>query len=238
VLFYDQASQAGTVCRVTNPGKLSVVHSYPDAAGGYFGSWSHLAYARAAAGEEKLLFYDRERHDGLVGRFDAAGRFVQQWPTAPGTETGFGPWTHITSLNDGGLFFYEATDGTAALGRVGGDGSFSTESTHDGLGAGWDEVVAAGNRNVFLYRSDGAGALWSPADGFAQLKSWGPGPSVFPTGCQVVGAANGLVLFYEPMSGRGRTGGFSQEDFVALRDYPDGAFALGWTHIAPLGALR
>ncbi len=64
----------------------------------------------------------------------------------------------------GDLFFYNASTGAVAVGRVGDDGNFTNVTTGGGLSTDWDHIVPLG-RDLFFYNaSTGAVAVGRVSD--------------------------------------------------------------------------
>jgi len=75
---------------------------------------------------------------GRVGDYDNPG-FTSLQNVGP-FSTG---WTHITSVRDGWLLFYRASDGYAVTGRFGADGAFTSQRNVGPFALGWNQVVPA-----------------------------------------------------------------------------------------------
>jgi len=228
VLFYNRSDGSGSVVRYSNDGGQSVLKDYP---AGSFGDWTHIVSAGAgpAGLGRKVLFYNSGGTLGIIGRFDPAdGAFHSEWDSSA-FATG---WSHILSTQNGMLFFYDELTGDGAWGSVTSAGVFSTEGTVSGLLTGWEQIVSAGNGFLFFYNSTGQAALAEVRGSFRTVQDWPPGG--FGSNWRLGDAANGLVLFYNPVSGGAITGGFNAAGFVPLHVYPDGAFSSGWERMVKL----
>jgi hypothetical protein len=94
-------------------------------------------------------------------------------------------WTHIVSVNDGLILFYNSYSRLATTGRVTGDGGYADLQNHPGFDP-WTQIAAASDGTVLFYNTiTGAAASGRvEADGgFTNLHSatLGPGWSFLPT---------------------------------------------------------
>lgn len=94
-------------------------------------------------------------------------------------------WTHILSINDGLVLFYNSYSRLAATGRVTGDGGYADLQNHPGFDP-WTHIVAASDGTLLFYNTNtGAAASGRvKADGgFTNLHSafLGTGWSFLPT---------------------------------------------------------
>jgi hypothetical protein len=94
-------------------------------------------------------------------------------------------WTHIVSVNDGLVLFYNYYSRLAATGRVTGDGGYADLQNHSGFDP-WTHIVAASDGTVLFYASNTGAAASGRVEangGFTNLHSatFGTGWSFLPT---------------------------------------------------------
>ena len=209
-------------------GDYSVLHDYPP---GAFGSWTEIV---AVPSLDKgiplrVLFYDGMSGLDIVGRFDGEGIFQQEW-SSHGFRLG---WTHIISTWAGDLLFYDQASGESFWGSLQQDGTFFTRGTIPGIAAGWEQIVPSGVCGLLFYRSiDGNAAITELHNGMTTLNTLR-----FKKNWRLIPSSSGTILFYDPDTGEGYTGGFKAGEFFPLRAYPVGSFQTRYTLFGPIGVV-
>jgi hypothetical protein len=118
ILFYNSATGAAAICEQfsnlpsvsggfgQSPNDLRTVKSF--AAGSFATGWSHIV----DAGGGRLLFYNTTTGEGAVGSMSASDFTTTQTFGAGAFKPG---WTNIVNVGDS-ILFYDASDGSAAIG--------------------------------------------------------------------------------------------------------------------------
>lgn len=184
----------------------------------------------AVANTNFVMFYDAASGYGVVGHFDNAGVFHEDWHSSQ-----FSPgWTHVVSTWQGDLLFYRKDTGASVSGALNSDGSFVSKAPIHGMTPKWDSIVPAGVRGLFFYRFvDGFGAFGElGSNGFRTIAN-----QSYQSGWTVIPASNGSVLFYDDQTGEGIMGGFQNGRFLQLRAYVPDSFLLGWELVTSIGSL-
>lgn len=233
ILFYKQSTGDAAVGNLMN-GEFKTNQTYNNFARG----WTNILYAGLHGTGSLPLFYNAANGTGALG-FSPSEREYPKGAFASG-------WTHIV-WNDSGILFYNTYDGSGAVAvpfaskpqsphivddikttKTFPAGAFSTDWTH---------VVATGSSVLFYNYADGAGAVGrltpssvGGANGFVTDKTYAP-KQFAPHWTHAVGAAEGLILFYNSSSGEGAVGQIAGNQFVTSKVYPKDAFAHGFTHL-------
>jgi hypothetical protein len=131
-------------------------------------------------------------------------------------------------------FFYNASNGQAALGVFDNSGNFSEKRSYPvgAFSTGWSQIVNTPTGVFFYNASNGQAALgvFDSSGNFSEKRSYPVG--TFSTGwSQIVNTPTG-VFFYNASNGQAALGVFdSSGNFSEKRSYPVGAFSTGWTRI-------
>ncbi|MEO8256073.1 MAG: hypothetical protein ABI868_01880 [Acidobacteriota bacterium] len=151
-LFYNLATGSGAV------GYSPTVRVYPDRA--FAVNWTQIATTQSGT-----LFYNARTGQGAVTVPIESGARGGSPTKADDVRTTavYGPgafstgWTHVVAAASD-ILFYNAVDGSAAIGRIVG-GSFQTTKVYDpgSFGRGWTHVVAAKTAQTFLFYNAGTG---------------------------------------------------------------------------------
>jgi hypothetical protein len=139
------------------------------------------------------------------------------------------------------LFFYDARDGRAAVGRIDGDGAFVQTAAYDPghVSAGWTHICRL-ESTLFFYNTATGEAAWGTLSdsGFAGTGQVSGGFSKGWT--HVIGAPQIYVdvprsfVFVNAITGAAALGLIETNVFTTLESYPAGAFGRGWTHVVPV----
>lgn len=155
-------------------------------------------------------------------------------------------WTHLVSTG-AGLFYYNASDGSAALGEIdwviSGEPSSGTHRTlHSWSGRAfaphWSRIVAFGTLVLFYNGQTGEIVIREiHRDGtFGIVAAYAAGE--FSPGWSDLVVENGHVLFYRRSSGEAAVGVLSAGGLTVLRNEGPGTMASGWTHLAPISGSQ
>jgi hypothetical protein len=239
MVFFFGANGSGDLRKYNADGSFQSVRTW---AAGSFGAWSSISYIRnddSSSAREFVIFYDATHVlPTLIGHFDPT---TGVWIVDQQSTSFSAGWTHIVCTNGGTLFFYNANNGNCAYGTVSASGVF-TGTSGPTLLTGWQTIVPVGGRYLFFYNASGTnaghGALVDLTSGLVTTKSW-PASDVgsFSAGWLLGPCANGMLLFYDPVSGGAAAGGFAAQEWVPLREFPSTSFLTAVTHIVPMGRL-
>lgn len=127
------------------------------------------------------------------------------------------------------LLFYNATEGSNAIGRLNDIGDYVNLSTR-AFATGWTHIVTGINNALFFYRSDTGYAWTGILDDDGNYRDVGEvGNSSSAGWTHIVAGANNIFLFYNSISGSTMIGRLDDHNhFVGLCTL---GFCPGWTSI-------
>jgi hypothetical protein len=178
LLFYDSRTGAAAV------GFDPTVARY---GAGAFGTWTHIVPGLRS---ERVLFYNGATGAGAVG-FDPSTQTFGEGVFGKG-------WTAIASApasnGEDVLVFYNASDRSGALGRLG-SGGFRTVATYGpGAFGAWTHLVGFDDGFLFVDKATGAAALAEIHDEqVVTVKTWPP--DAFKRGWGYIGVSSSAMQF-------------------------------------------
>lgn len=130
------------------------------------------------------------------------------------------------------LFFYNRTNGAAAIGSHSANGFTTTKEFGQGSFGHWTHIVSRDQLALFYNRNNGAAAIGNlTPSSFTTTKEFGQGS--FGTWTHVLNTGAGC-FFYNQMTGAAAIGSFDAGQFTTTGSLPNGSLG-EWTHIVADG---
>jgi thermolysin len=232
LFFYNRSNGLYAVARVDQNGAVSTQSS------GYIPA----NMTKVVSADNSIFLYNVATLGGLIEQIDANGRLGWTQSFNPNS---FGVWTSIVDTAYG-MFFYNRSNGSIAVGNVNQAGQFVTTDSGKNVGAGFDQVVVQGG-HILLYNSTtGAYALGSiGSDGkLSTTPITGCGSTLQP-GYKNVLAMGSTIFFYNPDNAAAAVGSILPASVIVTEQcrgqlsinkfYSPYMFAIGWTNLVSTG---
>lgn len=149
VLFYNRGA-SGCVGNNYSIGTLSDDGTFHDVAPGFatqLQGYTNLTVTSSGT----FLFYNSAFGSYTVAQIDPFFGGLTLMPVQLGLSTG---WTHIVAGVNSNLLFYNASNGTTAIGRVASNGTI-TSGLGPQLSTGWTSIVASSTNEAVLFYKRG-----------------------------------------------------------------------------------
>lgn len=253
LLFYNGNTGLAALARADANGNMSTDHTYNFSAG-----WSQIVSIKDTA-----LFYNQQSGLGVSGQltFETNDDFVQ-YPT----DFHFSPgWTHIVATDQGVLLFYNAYNGSGAVGYLQDvlaancagqygycpvvDKKFVQKSSYAAgfFTTGWTSIVETHHGIMFYRSTDGLTVLADVDPNTGKVTTRSKTVQYLSPGWSSIVADASSILFYNQVTGDGAVGHIaSRADFLFNSDnlgkvITDQSllqyFSTGWTAVDNLELL-
>lgn len=184
-----------------------------------------------AAKNGRVLFYSKASGDANTGTLATNGSYTPLGasatsPLGPITNIGAG-WTHITAVNTGFHFLYNANTGAGRVISISSTGTISTTHNIPSGFAPWGFVTGLANGSLFFYKTtatalQGYRARVTPSGVYQSIGQ----SDVFGGGwTDVVGVNTNILFFYNQTNGSAMSAGADASGFFMQRQtWPAGVF--------------
>jgi Zn-dependent metalloprotease len=170
--------------------------------------------------------------DGLTTKFINTG--WMQWLRDYSGQFGRN-WTHIISMGSE-LFYYNGSNGTAAVGRIGADGThYTTQSfPRNYFKVGWSSITWHEGYLFFYDRSNGLAQIGQMTPtGYRTIRTYPAGN--FSTNWTHIISAQGYLFLYDQNSGVAVVGDWAYNPSPRWQDLHYYNLQSGWSHIVDGG---
>jgi hypothetical protein len=128
LFFYDKNTGSGELGRILADGSYRVVQGYSQL---FSPGWTHITYYFS---QDILVYYNATTGSLATAKLELSGKHttLHSYKYTPG-------WTVMVPM-DRQIFFYNGANGTATLGEIAGDGTFTYRAVPTGFSPGWTHI--------------------------------------------------------------------------------------------------